>query len=167
MKQVVLSGILAIVWCLFHNSFDINTFSLGFILALIIIFLLRRSYFEQHFMVRLLLVVKLILKFLVEVLKANIAVLKLIYRPKLDLEPGIIDYPLRVKTDFQIVLLANMITLTPGTLSIDISPDKKHLYIHCLHIDEIEQSKQDIQNNLENPILAISGQTSKKESVHA
>jgi len=49
-----------------------------------------------------------------------------------------------------------MITLTPGTLSVDVSPDKKYLYIHCLHIDEIEKSKKGIRKNLEDPILAIS-----------
>jgi len=156
LKQVTYSAMLALIWCLFHNSFDLNTFLVGFILALIILFLLRRSFFEQLFLVRVYLTAKLVAKFLIEVVKANLAVLRIIYRPKLDLEPGIIEYPLRVKTDFRIALLANMITLTPGTLSVDVSPDKKYLYIHCLHIDEIEKSKKGIRKNLEDPILAIS-----------
>ena len=62
----------------------------------------------------------------------------LVVQPKLRLRPGIIAYPLTVTTDTQIALLANMITLTPGTLSVDVSRDRKVLYIHAIDIADRE-----------------------------
>ena len=47
------------------------------------------------------------------------------------LKPGIFAYPLKVDRDFEITLLANLITLTPGTLSVDVSADRRTLFVHA------------------------------------
>jgi multicomponent Na+:H+ antiporter subunit E len=74
----------------------------------------------------------LIASLAVELVRSAISVAGLALRPKLQLRPAIIAYPLTVTTDAQITLLANMITLTPGTLSMDVSDDRKTLYIHAI-----------------------------------
>lgn len=76
--------------------------------------------------------------FLWEVVKSNVAVALLVIRPRLDLKPGILAYPLTVRRPGQITALANMITLTPGTLSVEVSEDHKVLYIHCLDASDPE-----------------------------
>ena len=70
--------------------------------------------------------------FLVELVRGALSVALRGISPRLDLHPAMIDYPLTVHTNAQITLLANLITLTPGTLSVDVSADRKTLQIHVL-----------------------------------
>jgi multicomponent Na+:H+ antiporter subunit E len=69
-----------------------------------------------------------------ELLRGAISVAWLAVQPRLRLRPAIIAYPLTLSSDLQITLLANMITLTPGTLSVDVSDDKTTLYIHTIDL---------------------------------
>lgn len=77
----------------------------------------------------------------------------LVTRPKLEVQPGIFAYPLTVQTDFEITLLANLITLTPGTLSVDVSPDRKTLYVHAIDCSDIEATRKDIRDGFERKIM--------------
>lgn len=80
----------------------------------------------------------LIAYFLWELLKSNYAVALLVLRPRLALRPGILAYPLRVHRPGQITALANMISLTPGTLSVEVDADARTLYIHCIDATDPE-----------------------------
>jgi multicomponent Na+:H+ antiporter subunit E len=71
------------------------------------------------------------------------------------IRPAIIAYPLTVTTDFQITLLANMITLTPGTLSVDVSDDRKWLYVHAIDVDSREELIGSIAAGFETRILQV------------
>jgi multicomponent Na+:H+ antiporter subunit E len=74
-------------------------------------------------------------------------------KPRLDLQPGIFAFPLTVTSDFEITLLANLITLTPGTLSVDVSEDRRFLYVHAVDCSNIEATKRDIANGFERKIM--------------
>jgi multicomponent Na+:H+ antiporter subunit E len=76
-------------------------------------------------------------------------------RPKLMLRPGIIAYPLTVTSDVQITLLASMITLTPGTLSIDVSDDRRWLYVHAIDIASREAIIGAIAAGFETRLLRV------------
>lgn len=80
----------------------------------------------------------LVLYFVWELLKANYAVAKLVLTPNVRLTPGILAMKLRVRQPGQIATLANMITLTPGTISLDVSKDHSTLYIHCIDASDPE-----------------------------
>ncbi|MGO8586911.1 Na+/H+ antiporter subunit E, partial [Rhizobium ruizarguesonis] len=69
------------------------------------------------------------------------------------LKPGIFAFPLTVTSDFEITLLANLITLTPGTLSFDVSTDRRTLYVHALDCSYPEATKRDIVNCFERKIM--------------
>ena len=73
------------------------------------------------------------------------------------MRPGVIALPLDVTTDMEITLLANMITLTPGSLALDVSEDKKTLYVHEVYINngDIEAKKREIKNGFEKRILKV------------
>lgn len=75
--------------------------------------------------------------------------------PHYNMSPGIVGYPLDVKTDLQITFLANCISLTPGTLSLDVSDDKKILYVHAMYIKDRESFILSIKNGFEKRILEI------------
>ncbi|MDH7806278.1 MULTISPECIES: Na+/H+ antiporter subunit E [unclassified Rhizobium] len=98
-------------------------------------------------------VLSLLLLFFKELALSAWKVAVMVTRPKLDVQPGIFAYPLRLTTDFEITLLANLITLTPGTLSVDVSEDKTTLYVHAIDCSNIEAAKNDIRNGFEKKIM--------------
>jgi multicomponent Na+:H+ antiporter subunit E len=79
----------------------------------------------------------------VEVIKSTLAVTKAVLAPQLKLQPGIVAIPLDLKSDEGITTLANLITLTPGTVSLDVSSDRKILYIHAFDASDPEALVRD------------------------
>ncbi|MFW5662410.1 MAG: Na+/H+ antiporter subunit E, partial [Bacteroidota bacterium] len=75
--------------------------------------------------------------------------------PKDRMRPGVIALPLDAESDFEITMLANLITLTPGTLSLDTSDDKKTLYIHAMYLGDPQEFKMEIKNGLERRLLEV------------
>lgn len=97
----------------------------------------------------------LLLLFIRELIMSAVKVAWLVVQPKLTIRPAIIAYPLTVTTDLQITLLANMITLTPGTLSVDVSADRKTLYVHAIDMDSKEDLIGSIAASFERKILEV------------
>jgi multicomponent Na+:H+ antiporter subunit E len=95
------------------------------------------------------------LYFLYELIKANLQVAMDVITPKFYMKPAIIEFPLDAKTDLEITFLANVITLTPGTLSLDVSEDRKSLYIHAMYVDDKEEFIDEIKQGFERRILTI------------
>jgi multicomponent Na+:H+ antiporter subunit E len=158
-KHLVLNIVLAFIWCLFQENVRIHEFLIGAVLGYGIIRLLKpvlddggasrpvpgsKGYFNIF-----LHTLRYIVVFLYEVIKANLQVVKIVLSPTLNITPGIIAYKMDVESDAGITLLANSITLTPGTLTVDISKDKKTLYIHALHMEDARVLEQSIKNSLE------------------
>lgn len=93
--------------------------------------------------------VKLILLFLYELLMSSLQVARDVLSPRMTFRPGIIALPLESDDDVQITVLANLITLTPGTLSVDVSTDKKMLYIHAMRADDPAGLRASIKDGFE------------------
>ena len=158
-NHILLNIFLAVIWCLLQEKFDLTEFVIGALFGYGIIYMLksilddrkeeRRTLTFKEYVTLTAKTVRYFIIFLIEVIKANIEVVKIVLSPKLNMTPGIIAYKLDVKTDAGITLLANSITLTPGTLSIDISKDRKTLYVHALHIKDARALEQSIRNSLE------------------
>lgn len=70
--------------------------------------------------------------FLMEMVYANIAVMKLVLSPRMPIQPDVVKVPLRVESDAAITLIANSITLTPGTLTMDYDPVENALHVHAI-----------------------------------
>lgn len=101
-------------------------------------------------------VVIFIITYVIQLFKANLLIAKEIISIHPKIKPGIIKLPVDVSKDHEILSLVNLISMTPGSLCIDISDDKKHMYIHEMYIGDVDKTKQDIKNNLEKKILEIS-----------
>lgn len=95
--------------------------------------------------------------FLKELVVANIKVTYEVLTPNNRLSPAVISVPVDLDSDGEITLLANMITLTPGTLTIDISEDRRFLYVHALYTDSgVEDFRRTIKEGFEARIKAVS-----------
>jgi multicomponent Na+:H+ antiporter subunit E len=154
--QIILNMILALTWMFLSTSATGSSFVIGYLLGAIILYLFRRFFDTPFYLRKVVSVVKLILIFSRELIIANLDVFKTILRPKLELTPGIFTYETSLKKDWEITLLSIMITLTPGTLVMDISPDNKTLYIHALNIREINEMIDGIRNSFEQVIKEVS-----------
>lgn len=86
---------------------------------------------------------------------SNFRVAYSILFPKGHINPGIVSVPLDVQSDEEITLLANAITLTPGTLTVNISPDRKILYVHTLFLDDPDTFRKEIKHDFERRIQGI------------
>jgi multicomponent Na+:H+ antiporter subunit E len=69
--------------------------------------------------------------------------------------PGFIAIPLDAKTDFEILVVSNLISMTPGTLSVDVSPDRKYLYLHVMYIDDLDAIRHTIKSKFESRVLEV------------
>jgi multicomponent Na+:H+ antiporter subunit E len=93
----------------------------------------------------------MVLVFLRELVVSSLQVAKITVQPSLDIRSGIIKYPLDVTTDREITALSNLITLTPGTMTLDVSRDRSHLYVHTMNVETEggEEVIADIKGTLE------------------
>jgi multicomponent Na+:H+ antiporter subunit E len=88
-----------------------------------------------------------------QILVANLKVVAAILGPRRRLRPALVAVPLDVTTDGQIAALANLISLTPGTLSLDVSPDRRSLYVHAMSASSPEALRREIKEGFERRVL--------------
>ena len=155
MKNRFLSNILlTFIWVAITGNFFFLNFLFGFIVSFFILRVVASSESRKYFRI-VPKVIGFIFFFLYELTKANLEVAYEVLTPKHNMTPGIIKFPLDAETDFEITFLANLISLTPGTLSLDVSDDKKVLYIHSMYIKDRELFISGIKNGFEKRILEI------------
>ncbi len=94
--------------------------------------------------------------YVLRLIMANILIARDIVSINPRIKPGIIEIKMEVKKDHEILSLVNLISMTPGSLCIDISADKKYMYIHEMYLEDVEQVKKDINTKLEKKILELS-----------
>jgi multicomponent Na+:H+ antiporter subunit E len=158
-KQIIYSIDLGLVWCFVTGNISIVNFLFGATISYVLLIPLRILYDNRmdHSLEVLILkipsLIRYFMKLAIEIMKASIAVAKIIIQPKINIKPGIISVPIRVKTDLGITTLANTITLTPGTLTVDVSDDRSTLYVHCIDIDDVEKIRDSIKYDFEDFVM--------------
>jgi multicomponent Na+:H+ antiporter subunit E len=167
--MLLLNLVLAIIWMALQSSFTVIDFVVGFVLGFAIIGITGRALEEQVYdlegrkarygsndYVRQTYRVFAFIGFsLWSIVKANIEVARIVLNPKAKLRPGIVAMPLDLKSDSGITTLANLITLTPGTVTLDVSSDKRTLYMHVLDVQDAEQLRQDTKDQFERRVMEL------------
>ena len=108
---------------------------------------------RSQYALRILRSIGFIFFFLKELLVSSVRVAVDVIKPNISFQPGVIAFPLRASSDMEIMLLANVISLTPGTLSLDVSEDRKTLYIHAMYASDPEAVREEIREGLEKRLL--------------
>ncbi|MHA7970274.1 Na+/H+ antiporter subunit E [Rhizobium sp. CAU 1783] len=144
--------LMAIVWAAVTGSASLHNLIFGFLLSTLTLGLLREQINGTGYIRRVLKIASLAWLFFVELAKSAWKVALMVVSPKLEIKPGIFAYPLTVTRDFEITLLANLITLTPGTLSVDVSDDRKTLFVHAIDCSDLEGARRDIAEGFERKI---------------
>lgn len=152
LPRPLLSLLLWATWVLLNNSLDPGHILLGFLLAILVPLFTIRFWNPQSDLKRPLLMVRYVLILLYDIVVANFEVARKVLGRQRALRPAFIEYPLELSEDFPIVLLAGTISLTPGTVSAQISADRKSLLIHVLDVEDEQALVTSIKNRYEIPL---------------
>jgi len=159
-KRILVSFLILItIWFLYNNTLDITVFVIGIVLSLLTSLIFCQScnvFNEFKFTPRAFLYsVKFIFIFLIELIKSNLDVARRVLTPSLPINPGIVEVKTKLTSKMARMLLANSITLTPGTLTIEIIDDS--LFIHWIDVkdDEVEVATKEIVSKFENCLIKI------------
>ncbi len=147
--------LLSFIWLALTGNFNLLNFLFGFLLSFVIMWVISRNRREETYFTRGPKVISFIFFFLYELTKANLQVAYDVITPNFYMKPGIIKIPLTATSDLEITMLANLITLTPGTLSLDVSDDKKVLYVHAMYVKDKQKFIDEIKNGFEKRLLEI------------
>ena len=146
---------ISVGWALITGGFTVLNLLLGAVVGAVAIYLVRDRIGLPRPLRRLRRILRLSALFLFELFASAIKVGWLVIHPRLKLQPAIVAFPLTAKSDAEITLLANLITLTPGTLSVDVSPDRKVLYIHAIDCPDRDALIAGIAKGFERRVIEV------------
>lgn len=146
---------LTLAWAALSGDFSELNLGIGFIIGYLVLFFFRNAVGAASYIAKAPLTVALMALFLWELLLSSLNVAYIVITPKQRQRPGILAVPLDARTDTEITLFANLVSLTPGTLSLHVSNDKKTLYVHVLDIDDPDKVRQKIKRGLERRVIEV------------
>ncbi|MEP4546264.1 MAG: Na+/H+ antiporter subunit E [Saccharospirillum sp.] len=152
-----LSLLLLIVWLLMNNSMSPGQILLGLIFALLIPLGTSSMRKNQPTLKKPLSAAKYLLMLMGDIIVSNVEVAIQVLGPVRKINPGFIAVPLDITQDLPITLLASSISLTPGTVSIEVSEDKRWLYVHVLNLVNEADTIANIKQRYESPLKEIFG----------
>ena len=154
MRRLIYFILAFIVWVLLTWSLDIQIVIAGLIASAIVAILFHEILPKEHHVfispVRVFWFLVYVPVFFYYVMKANLDVVYRALHPKMPIRPGIVKIKTSLKTESGITALANSITLTPGTLTVDLTDDG-FLYVHWINVksDDIEEATKLIARKFE------------------
>lgn len=143
--------LLIVVWLMLTMKWTLPNLILGVMMSLIAIAVTRPT----NVALRAYRLFVLSSYFVWEVLAANARICFAILRPRLNLQPAIVAVPVEELTHQELMALATFVTLTPGTLSVDVSPDQSTLYIHTYHLEDADQFRYDVKLKIQRRIQEV------------
>jgi multicomponent K+:H+ antiporter subunit E len=151
----LLSGTLFVVWLLLANTLDPAHVVLGALLAVVVPWFTERLRPERPRVRRPLVIARLGLTVLWDIVLSNIEVARRILGPEDAIRPAFVWVPLDLSDPHAIVSLAGIITMTPGTLSAELSADRRHLLVHAFNVDDEPALIAQIKARYEAPLKEI------------
>lgn len=145
--------LLAVLWAALHADLSVTTAGVGFLFGFLLLSVIHRGYGTA-----VLGAVGFVLFLIKAIILSSIQVAGYVLAPKLKLDQGIVAIPLAARTDLEIALLASAITLTPGTLSVDVgraADGQRVLYVHNLVMGDADEVRKTIKQDFERRILRV------------
>ncbi|MDJ0667945.1 MAG: Na+/H+ antiporter subunit E [Desulfobacterales bacterium] len=153
MNLFMLNLFLALGFSAVRGQFNLTGLLTGFAVGYAALWISKPLYPDAAYFVRVPRVLRLAGYFLYQLIVSNFRVMWEVITPRHSSRPGIIGIDLAARTDLEIMLVANMISLTPGTLSLDISDDRRVLYVHFMFLDDPAAARHEIKEGLERRVL--------------
>ncbi len=147
--------LLSFIWVALTGQMFYTNFLFGFVVGYFILWIMNRSQQDRRYFTRIPKAIYFALYFIYEMIRANIQVAFDVVTPKYFFTPGIISYKMNAKTGLEINLLSTVISLTPGTMILDISDDNTTLYIHVMYLKDKEIFIEQVRNGFERKLLEL------------
>ncbi len=155
MNLFLLNILLAVGFMIVLEIYTLSGLLIGFGVGYVALWLTRPLYVDARYFMRVFNLMRLLAFFLRALFVSNLRVLWDVVTPSHISRPGIIRVALDARTDLEITLVANLISLTPGTLSVDLSEDRRHLYVHVMFLDDVTAVRREIKEGLERRVLEV------------
>lgn len=151
--------LLAVAWAALHGDFSLGTLLTGQVVGyLILVGLVRGGVLNPSpYVGRIHRAIGLAAYFFWELVKANLRLALDVATPHFHMRPGIIALPLDAREDREILLLSMLINTTPGSVALDVSPDRKTLYVHVMYMDTPDAARKEIKEGFERRVLGVLG----------
>ncbi|MGI6534051.1 MAG: Na+/H+ antiporter subunit E [Peptococcia bacterium] len=153
--QVLINLFIGLLWMFFQNDWSALSFLSGYLFGLCVLFVIRRFLRSKFYLFTLHAVISLFLLFIWEMFISSILVIRKIITPQIRIKPGIVAMETSLEGDIEVTLLALLITLTPGSVVMEVSPDYKILYTHVMDIPELSDAVLRSRNRFEEAIKKV------------
>jgi multicomponent Na+:H+ antiporter subunit E len=155
MKPLTLNLLLAVLWVLVTGMATGLSFVLGFAVGALVLALVGPLVGIRGYARHLVRLAGFGVYYLKELFVSNLRVTRDILRPRMRVRPAIVAVPLDHLNPSQVTLLANLITMTPGTLSVDVSDDRSTLYVHAMYTSDADALRREIKTGLEERVKEV------------
>ena len=152
--------LLALAWAALQGEFSLGNLVVGHVLGYLVLLLLVKGGVLDDTSVyigKVGMTVALAAFFLWELIRANARLTHDILTPGYDMTPGIVAVPLDATRDAEILLLAALINLTPGSVALDVSDDRRVMYVHVMYMETPEAARAEIKDGFERRVLQLFG----------
>lgn len=153
--QVLLNLLIALLWMFLQDEWKVLTFFSGYLVGMILVFSMRRFFPSVFYAKRLIAVVKLFFIFIRELVTSGILVIRQILRPRINVAPGIFKLKTELKGDWEITTLMMLLTLTPGSVAMEVIPEESICYIHVMDIPESKEPVLNAIKSFEKAIMEV------------
>lgn len=154
-RSFLLNIFLALVWTFLQGELRGGNFAVGLLLGYLIIAISERALGQGAYAGKIAQVVSFVGFVLWDIFTASLSLAWLIVQPRPRLQPGVVAVPLDADSDIEIATVANLITLSPGTLTLDISNDRKTLYVHTMVLEDAEAFRRSIKDGYERRVIEV------------
>ena len=157
--MILANLLLALAWVGLTGRVALDTLLMGAVLGRVVLVVLAKGdVLPRSEVGRLERAFVLLGHLLWQIVLANFRLAKDVLSIQHRMRPGVIQLPLTISTDGEILLLAAMINITPGSVALDVSKDRKTVYVHVMHITTPEEAKREIKQGFERRILDLRGE---------
>lgn len=151
----LLNILLAITWVALTGEFTAGNFIIGLIIVYALLVLTRPFSSARNYTDRVHRIFSFSLFFLKELVMSSLWVMVQVLSPTFKMTPAVVAVPLDIQSDAGITLLGNLITLTPGTLTLEVADDQSQIFIHAMHVDDVVVFQQEIKQGFERRIIEV------------
>jgi multicomponent Na+:H+ antiporter subunit E len=151
-KTLVWNLLLALGWCAIAGDLSLTSFVLGFTIAYVALHI--RPGGERYFR-KLRGLIEFIGFMAIEIVRATLRVAHDVLTRAHHMRPAVLGVPLDARTDGEITLLAGVIALTPGSLPLDVSLDRRTLYVHVMYVDDAGETIGRLKSGYERRVLEL------------
>ena len=153
MTPFAINLILAFVWAVLNGGIGLSSLVVGFVIGYGVIYVLQPLFEKNRYCTMMFDGLLLVLFFIYELIVSSLKVAWDVLTPVQRSKPALVAVPLEAKTNAEITVLANLVSLTPGSLSVDISEDRKYLLVHAMFVDDPDAFRAEIKNGMEKRVL--------------